>query len=281
MASVVITETGGANVGGAFQLVAEPIRYVLSNWYIFVIGVLLCIALGIIIYLVFATKEFSKQRDEAGYFLYKKTIQDCINNRDVKKFSKTYSLKNLFLLGIPIFWKDKSKRILNKYGELIGRYRGHVRSQDGTYNLLVCTGTSFGIIDNTIIIKVPEIVSYEGTDEKGKSVKISQRFSLWVEDPYDKTITIKASGIERTAIFYYMPIVVEVDKTTGLEQVIDLRKFMEGSVTDSTYQVMMQRMLNSSQKQMEKAMLLNPHLKYDQMSPQKTAPEADLDSNVR
>ena len=102
MATAIVTTNGGANVGGFFSLISEPLGFILDNWYIFIIGILLCIAVGVVIYMIFATKDYSKQRDEAGYFLYKKTIEDCINNRDIHKYKKTYSWKNIFFLGIPL-----------------------------------------------------------------------------------------------------------------------------------------------------------------------------------
>ena len=260
------------NVGGVFGMVFSPIMFLLNNWYIFVIALLLAIAIGVIIYFIASTKDLKRERDEAGYFLYKKTVKDCINGRDPKRYKKTYSFwKNMFWFGIPIRMKDESKFVFNKYGEKIGRYRGHVRSQDGTYNLLVCVGTTFRIIDNNILIKVPQSLKIKEGD-KVKTVS----FNLIKEDTLDKSITIDCIGTERTALFYYMPIFTMNDN--GKETTVDLREHMESTVADSTYQVMLQRMLNTGQKQMEKAMTFNPHLKYEQMSPEKTAPEQDLDN---
>jgi len=274
MAEIIVEQGGAVNAGGALDVILAPIVFLLQNWYFFLFGILLAIAIGIIIYMISSTKDLKRERDEAGYFLYKKTIKDCINGRDPKKYKKTYSfLKNIFWFGIPIIKKDESKFIFNKNGEKIGRYRGHVMSQDGTYNLLVCTGTTLGMFDNNILIKIPQRIKFQNKDKEIEYVD----FDLIKEDPLDKSITIRCIGVERTALFYYMPIFTAVDSNSGNDIIVDLREHMESTVADSTYQVMLQRMLNTGQKQMEKAMTFNPHLKYQQMSPEKTLPEQELD----
>jgi len=275
MAEVIVQDVVNvsANVGGVFQLILSPIMFLLHNWYFFFIAIFLALAIGIVIYFVYATKDLKRERDEAGYFLYKKTMLDCIKGRDVKKYRKTYSfIKNIFWLGLPFLSKDESKLIFNKYGMKIGRYRGHIRSQDGTYNLLICTSTSFGIMDNNILLKIPSRIKIKNNAGEDDFLK----FDLVREDPLDKTMTVKCIGIERTALFYYMP-VFTIDNQ-GSEEIVDLREYMESSVADSTYQVMLQRMLNASQKQMEKAIEHNPNLLYAQKSPEKTTPEQDVDN---
>jgi uncharacterized protein YneF (UPF0154 family) len=274
MAEVIVEQASGVNAGGLLTGLLSPISFLLHNWYVLILGVILAIAIGIILYFISSTKDLKRERDEAGYFLYKKTVKDCVNGRDKKKYKKTYSfLKNIFWFGIPILKKDESKFIFNKNGDKLGRYRGHVVSQDGTYNILVCTGSILGFMDTNILIKVPMRIK---TKEKGSKEFVITQFDLIKEDYLDKSITISCIGLERTALFYYMPI-FSMRQKDGSEQIVDLREHMESSVADSTYQVMLQRILSTGQKQMEKAMTFNPHLKYEQMSPEKTLPEQEVD----
>ena len=278
MAEIIVEATSGVNAGGMMGSVLSPIFFLVKNWYFLAFGILVSVLIGIVLYMVFNNKDLKRERDEAGYFLYKKTIKDCINGRDKKKYKKTYSFfKNILWFGLPLINKDESKWILDKRGNKLGRYRGHVQSQDGTYNLLVCTKTIMGMIDTNILIKVPIRIKTNKPNKKGKDEISYVNFDLVQEDVLDGSITIRCIGIERTALYYYMPIFTVIDVETNKEVIVDLRQQMESSVSDSTYQVMLQRMLNTGQKQMEKAMTFNPYLKYDQMSPDKTLPEQDVD----
>jgi len=274
MAEIIVEATGGVNAGGMMDMMMSPIFFIFQHWYLFLFGLLFAVCIGIIFYMIFNTKDIKRERDEAGYFLYKKTIKDCINGRDKKKFVRTYSfMKNIFWFGLPLLTKDESKWVFNKKGDKLGRYRGHVTSQDGTYNLLICTGTIMGLFDTNILIKIPMRIKFTNSAKKIEYVD----FDLIKEDLYDRSTTVSCVGLERTALYYYMPIFTMYDETAKKDVVVDLRKHMESTVSDSTYQVMLQRMLNVGQKQMEKAMTFNPHLKYDQMSPEKTLPEQDVD----
>jgi hypothetical protein len=273
MAEVIVEQ--GVNAGGLLSGMLAPIGFLFRNWYILALGIILAIAIGIIIYFISNTRDLKRERDEAGYFLYKKTVKDCITGRDPKKYKKSYSFfKNIFWFGIPILSKDDSKFIYRKDGAKLGRYRGHVKSQDGTYNILICTGSILGMIDTNILVKVPMRIKF--TNPQNRKEVTTQDFDLIREDPLDKSMTISCVGLEKTALFYYMPIFTMINDL-GQERIIDLRQHMESAVADSTYQVMLQRILSTGQKQMEKAMTLNPNLRYEQMSPEKTLPEQDVD----
>jgi len=275
----VIVQQGTVRADGFIDQILAPLKYMLEHWYIFLIAIILIILIAVVIYLLFGQKQLNRERDEPGYFLFKKTTRDALANQDKRRYRKTYSWWNILWFGLPILWKDRSKAVVNIYGQKIGAYRGHVDSQDGTINLLICKSSLLGWIDTNVLVKIPRIINYNEIDNNGQIVgKKTKIFDLVEFDRSDLTVKIKCIGIERTALFYYMPI-IEAEGSNDKPQIVDLRSFVEGTVMDSTYQVMMQRILNTGQKQMEKAMQFNPALKYAQMSPQKTPPEQDVDEN--
>jgi hypothetical protein len=274
MAEVLVNEGGGIAVGGMMSMVMAPIKFVFANWFYFVIGVLLLVCIVVIISLIYGIKEKQTERDEPGYFNYKKTIRDCKDNAKKKLIRKKYSMMNLFWLGIPFKWNDRSARILNSYNDKIGFYRGELSSQDGFKNLLICQSTSFGIMENLIVLKVPSQLKIKNKDAKTK--KVTEKvlnFDLIKEEPFDNSMVVNCIGTERVGLYYHIPI---LRQDSG--EIADFRQFVEGSIAENVYQTMFSRSLGSSMKQMEKAMSLNPNLKFQQMSPNKTSPESDLDN---
>jgi len=271
MAEIVVTEGAPANIGGAFEPVKDILHFLFSNWYWFAIALFFIVATILVIYLIGKILDMAKERDEPGYAKYKMTVMDCMNNRNLKNIRKRYSIKNLFWLGIPILWVDLSKRVVDKFDKPIGRYRGEIQSQDGTMNYLVCKKRILGLIDSNVVIKVLVDLKWEVGKEKDKKQK-SMPLNLIKE--YDGYIKINCLGIEKVGMYYHMPVIELADKE-GTTIIPDLRKSVEGVVVDNTYQLMTQRLLNTGAKMMDKAMELNPRLKYDQKSPEKKPEEED------
>jgi len=275
MAEVVLVDGGATNIGGAFTPVKSILHFLLSNWYWFAIAIFFILFTILIIYLIGKILDMAKERDEPGYAKYKMTIMDCKNNANKKNIRKRYSLKNLFWFGIPILSVDLSKRVLDKFDNLIGRYRGEIRSQDGTMNYLICKKKILGIIDSNILVKVPvELKWDEDSKNKNSANNKSNSINLDLVKEYEGYIKINCLGVEKLAMYYHMPVIELTDKDGNIK-VPDLRKMLEGAVVDNTYQLMMQRLLNTGARMMDKAMELNPRLKYDQKSPEKKPEEED------
>jgi len=163
---------------------------------------------------------------------------------------------------------------MDRTNRKIGTYRGEYISQDGYHNFLICTGSILGYFESLTILKVPKQIKYI-KDSKSKELK-ELRFDLVKYFDFENSIKIDCLGTEKCGLYYAIPI-IELETSSG-SKLIDIREFVEGKVADNTYQVMTQRLLNLSAKQMEKAMMNNPDLKFKQMSPQKTAPDSDLDN---
>lgn len=272
MADITITETStSTSMGGAFEPVKQLIGFLLKNWYWFALVLFFAIGIVVIFYLIMKLMDTNRERDEPGYAKYKMTVKDCINNANTKYRRSRYSFKNLFWLGIPILWVDLSKRIVDKFDSKIGRYRGHIYSQDGTINYLICKKKILGLIDYNILLKVPTKLEYVQGEGKNKKI-ITKSLSLTRDN--NEYIRINCVGVEKVGLFYHMPLIQVEDETTSDTIVFDCRKAIEGAIMDNTYQVMLQRALNTGAKQIEKAIELNPRLKYDQKSPEKTSAES-------
>jgi len=274
MADISITTTQPAsNIGGVLAPIKSFLGFLFKNWYWFALVLFFTIGIVVIFYLIMKLMDTNRERDEPGFAKYKMTVKDCLNNANAKYHRKRYSFKNLFWLGIPILWVDLSKRIIDKFDNTIGRYRGHIHSQDGTINYLICKKRILGIIDYNILVKVPTKIDYDkNTDKSKKSVPKIKRLHL-VND-LQGYIRMDCIGVEKVGLFYHMPIIQVMDELTKDTIVLDVRKMTEGAIIDNTYQVMLQRALNSGAKQIEKAIELNPRLKYDQKSPEKTSAES-------
>ena len=271
MAEIQVSGSTGADVNGLFTPLKVIISFLFDNWFFIVFGIIIAILVGLLIYFIFNWRDEKRKRDEPGFQKYKMVYDDCVKNRNPKKYKFGYSLINLFWFGFPIIKSDRSTRITNRYNNCIGRYRGHSYSQDGTVNYLVCVKRFLNLIDQNIILKIPLNVKYKEKDEKTKKL-ITKVFKINIitEDKFNNEININMIGIEKIGVFYSMPVMLDTNNNT-----VDFREIMEGVVTDNTYQLMVQRLLNAGAKMSEKAIELNPNLQYSQKSPEKTSQESD------
>ena len=73
---------------------------------------------------------------------------------DKKRIRKKYRFINLLWLGIPFKWKEHSAKILDMKDDLIGYYRGHYESADGTINFLAYKNATLGIFEELFVIKI-------------------------------------------------------------------------------------------------------------------------------
>ena len=164
--------------------------------------------------------------------------------------------------GIPIVKSEHSAKLLDMDHNLIGYYRGHFYSQDGTLNYLVYKTKSWIFFEDLFILKVPLKVNIPiGPVKKfTKSKKINEIKSkqvnfenlMW-KDHYNDDIHFKAKGCQRIATYYRTPNFQYDDGG-----VIDLRQTMMSTITDETWKLGFERMVNQQAKNMRKAVDANP-----------------------
>ena len=270
------------------------INFFRSSWKWLLAGVVI-FALGMIVYyLVKKMDDERKERDEPGYQLYKSTKRACELQANKRLIRKYWSWINLLFFGLPLIKKEHSAKIVDRNDNLIGWYRGDYMSMDNSWNLLIYKVKSFIFFEDTFVLKIPLMLKFKvPTTKKGKVSKVVDngvKEKKGVGNEQYKVISLKkmvtklpngdikvyCSSIERIGLYYYCPI-YPIDEDKGF---LDFRKVMEGAIIDNTYQILLQRLLNTGAKQMEKGMMFNPFLQYSQKAPEKTREESKLDDGI-
>jgi len=283
--------TSASGLGGNF--LTKTIEFFGNNWKLMLIGVILVVTFIIIYMLLKKLEEERHEREEPGYQLFKTIKASCRLNARHDLIIKKWNPASLWLIVIPVFgWiiipfikKEHSAKLIDYNGKLIGYYRGEYKSMDNTINYLVYKTKLFFFFEDVFIVKVPLRldVKHKKKDKQGK-VLVDMKGKPLLEEHIinlggmikflpNNDIKLYAVSLEKVGTYYYCPVFI-LDNDSGM---LDYRQIIEGAVIDSTYQVMVQRLLNTASQAMEKGMTLNPNLKYDQMAPEKTREETKTD----
>ena len=253
-------------------------------WLVF--GLLL-VGLGVLAWYLFKKlDEERKERDEPGYALYLSTMHTCRMQARKEYINVKWKPSSLWLIFVPFgvffipFMKSEhSVKLISMTNELIGYYRGEFTGQDNTKTFLLYKDKSFGFIEDTFLMKIPlsfRIDTEKVNEKTKKKTKVTTYIDMkqYIKQLPNKDIKLdNCIGMERVGQYYFVP-----NYVTESGGVLDYRKLMEGAIVDNTWQLHSQRLLNVAAKQMEKAIVLNPHLKYDQSAPEKTKEEKNLEN---
>jgi len=248
-----------------------------TGYIIFAVLLIIC---AIVIWYIFKKMEEERiERDDPIYEAYKNTLRDCELQKDNARINKSWSLVNLFWLGFPIVKKEHSKRVLNYTNDIIGYYRGHCKTMDGFLNLMLYKEKLFGMFETKFILKCPlqiknkvNLQDDDGkvlVDEDGKprqAIKVID-YNDYVKTQANGDIKVMCASIQKQSYFRY-PVYVTNDGS-----VVDLRKDFHASLIDIGYDQMMSRIMSTGSQMVEKAMLHNPNVKFEQLSPEKTSVE--------
>lgn len=293
MAEILVqpTAAGGGNAIGGLK---GMIDFLTHAWpWILVCAVIIILAV-VIFYLLNKLEDERKERDEPGYQLFKTVKMACELNADTSLIRKSFNPATLPLIFLPIFgWilmaiikKEHSAKIVDYQNALLGYYRGAYISQDNTWNFLIYKERWLLFFEKSFVLKCPLGVKFKKQmkDDKGKTKVSSDGKTVLYEDeevsfrPYitrlpNGDFKIHATGMEQVGMYYKCPVYIIEDKN----EVVDLRKFLEGAIIDNTYQIMTTRLLNTAAKQMEKGMMFSPDLQFRKQAPMKTKEEEQLD----
>ena len=254
--------------------------WIWTNIWLIVIAII-CIVLAFVIYYLFKRMEEERhERDDPVYERYKNYMRDCELNADKSKIRKNYSLVNLLWLGIPLVKKEHSSRIIGMSGELFGFYRGHSWSQDGYYILLCYKEKSFIFFESRFLIKVPykvmvtvkkldKISGEPMLDINKRPIPLRQiiDYSKFMDEFPNGDIRLWSPSLQKISYFRY-PVFVDKDKN-----LIDMRGMIGTNIIEDSQTAMLGRILSTGSTMVEKAMLHNPNVKYNQLSPEKTKVE--------
>lgn len=251
-----------------------------ENWWVFLAGLIIMI-FGIAIYYILKSREEErKERDDVTYEDFKNTTRDCQLQRRPKLIRKKWSPINLLWLGLPIIKTDYSAKIVNYTNDILGYYRGETTKMDSTYNILCYKFKWFIFIEQQFLIKCPMKITVKMQkvdpltnkvlkDSKGQPIteeKIMD-FSKFIDHQINGDIKISCTHLERVG-YYRVPVYVTKDK-----EVLDIREYLGEKLMHSAYSSMLNKVLATGSKQVEKAMLHNPWLVYEQKAPEKTKAE--------
>jgi len=253
-------------------------QFFVQNAGAFILGILLLIAIIVIYFIWKKWEDERREREDPVYEAYKKQKSDAMLNANKRKIKKTYSLANLFFLGIPIIWNEHSSKIVNYTNELIGYYRGESFSMDGYMNYVLYK-KKFFFMEELFVLKCPWSlnVKVKVKDENGNYITKNNKFVLenkTVTDFQDYIIKLQngdikilCTNIEKKSYFAY-PVYLSENKT-----IVDYREIIGEDLVELTHSTMNSRILSLGAQQVEKAMLHNPNVKYGQLLPEKTKDE--------
>ena len=250
--------------------------------------IIICVTIaGVIIWIILAKLEDErKEKDDVLYEEYKNTVSDCELNADIKRLKNNYSLKNIFFFGIPFFRNEHSAKILTFDGTLIGYYRGHSRRMDGTMNFLAYKN-KFLFFERLFTIKVPELYKVPKRDEDGKIVyedmmgedgqplldsdgKKVQEITLIqkklnpIQYLGNRDIRILCSHVQKIS-YFRIPVITDKEGNP-----LDMRQQIGEAVRNTAYDLLAYRVMQQASRSMDVVANLNPNVKYNQKSPEKT-----------
>lgn len=256
----------------------------IANYWGLILGAIIIFILGVVIYMILKKwEEERRERDEPGFQVYNNTRRTCALRAKSKKIRKTTAWGWFFFP--PLFWlafilkKEHSNKLVNQFDEVLGYYRGECKSMDGTINYMVYKTKMLGLFENLFVIKIPIQIKIR-RKRINKLTRVEEEYDDYIDlqraviNLPNGDIKVNCIDVERLGQYYYCPVFTMADEK-GL--ILDYRKVLEGSVADNTYQVMVQRLLNTAARQMERGILLNPNLVYNQKLPEKTKEEDRLD----
>ena len=263
----------------------EIFSYLGQNWGLILVSIICIILTFLLIYRFNSREDERHERDDPVYQGFRNLKRDCILGRNDKKIRKTYSLMNLLWLGFPLKKNEHSNVIVDYRDKLLGYYRGESFSQDGYFNILAYKRKFLLFFETVFLIRCPLSIDrkyYERDkvtkkyihDEKGKVREKIRKIDLkkFIGELSNGDIKIRCTGLEKLSYFNY-PVYVD-----SLNDILDFRKDIQDDVVDLGYNQMLSRVLTTGSSMVEKAMLHNPNVKYNQLSPEKTKAEVQQDT---
>jgi hypothetical protein len=235
------------------------------------------VVVGLIVAIVWLIKKKNdddKRRDHPIYNKYCFDVESCQIKAKHTWINCRYSFVNLWLLGIPLFWKEHSAKVRDRDNEVIGFYRGHSYTQDGYLNLLVYKSRKWLVIENTFIIKCPYSIDYlvrdgdkfcsDGKTPKTKKMRLNFDKHIKFNHNMNNDIMINCFNLECDNYYTY-PVYIS-DKN----EPIDLRQFNNENIIELGQGVMLAQVFEDGSRYAQKAMAHNPAALYEQAKPQKT-----------
>jgi hypothetical protein len=274
---------------GALAFFQYFFMFLAKYWLWFVTAIVIMIILGVLVWLVFTWNDKLAKDDSPGYELFTNIVKQCRMNADKSKIKETYSLLNLFFLGLPIFKNEHSAKLIDANNKSMGWYRGHSDTMDNYRNFLIYQTKKWLVIPETFVVRVPlgfDVEKEAREDENGKPIEPNkkgeypkkriyvplEKWSGWVSNGDYK---INSFSLEKGGKYYFFPVFNVFEN--GYVSKFNYKEMLEGAVSSDTTQVMVQRLLNLGARQMEKGIAMNADIKAQQVTPKKIKTEEPVE----
>lgn len=237
-----------------------------------------------------------RERDDVNYAVYKGALRDTLHNQYAHWVHKTYSLKNILLLGIPIFWNEHSLKVIDINETLLGYYRGHKTTFKGeTIYCLYKTKRLF-IFENLFLLRCMDTHTYEEKieemvsvgKEKKKVVTISEKvdnfekFYEWLPQNTNKrllkTMKIQCDGLSED-MYFRIPNYLRSGDNNRLVA-MDLRPEFRKNTKEYALNEQYSRTITDLHRNIDESARSNPYISQQRHTIVKTEEEKRIDDQT-
>jgi len=250
------------------------------NWGYIVFALIVLILAIVVFYMLKKWEEERQERDDPVYQGYKNLIRDCELQCDKHRIRKTWSLINLLWFGLPIVKQEHSSKAVNYTNDNLGYYRGHSYSMDGYLNLLLYKEKFLIFFESLFLVRCPlqlyasvymrdPVTNKILVDSDGKKriTKKKVKFDKYIMFLNNGDMKINCTTLQKYSYFRY-PVYVKENA-----EIVDYRQLLQDDIVVLGQDQMISRVLSTGAEMVEKAMMHNPHVQYNQKSPEKTVEE--------
>lgn len=299
MAQVIEPMSNTASVGSSgnpLSQVGEILNAIFTNGFVVFLVILILLGVGVVALIIWKMKKESElhEQDNPVYAQYKSHLRSSVSNKVPSWIKKTYSLKNILLFGLPIFWNEHSLKLTDLNNNLIGYYRGQTQTHKGETIYCVYKKKSWIFFEDLFLIRTINNYIYqtkkEIKDTKGKvldfeiiteNTNFDNYYRLLPQEAdyrNKKILEIQCIGIEEDG-FYYTPSYTTKDEK-GRTMVMDLRPEFRRNLKEYTTDEQYKRLLRDSGTSVDEAIRTNPNVTANKHWIEKTEDEARRDEET-
>lgn len=278
----------GFTMDGLTSFFSNPI-------FLFVLLIILILIVIVIFWMARQKKEDAfKERDDVNYAVYKRSLRDCLHNAYQKWINRTYSLANILVLGIPLFWKEHSLRVIDINDTLLGYYRGHKVTEKGETIYCLYKTKRFFILENLFLLRCMDTWTYENKIEeenpktKKKEIKLTtevrtfENFYEWLPKNVNKSLysalKIQCDGISEDA-YFHIPNYLRKSGDKGLIA-MDLRPEFRFNTKEYTMNEQYWRSITDLSRNIDESARSNPAIAQGRYKAEKTEEEKRIDDQT-
>lgn len=279
----------GVTLDGILNFFMNPV-------FLFIFAIIV-IAIVIIVFFVMKSKKEDslRERDDINYALYKQALRSSLQNQNTDWIKKTYSLKNLLILGIPLFWNEHSLQVYDINRVRIGWYRGHTVTSLGETIFCLYKKKTWFIFDDLFLVRTMNTHNYiirkEILDKKGQPTgKYTETEQLvnfnalyeWlpqnVPTRFKTELHIQCDGISQDG-YFNIPNYLRKD-LSGKIISDDLKPLFHKNLIEYTREEQLLRSITDLSRNIDESARSNPHVAIGRHRIEKTEEEVRRDEQT-